>query len=135
VKDDLLLLLESMYLPERRHCLPDFINSIENQQDERASVIFNEQIEFLSELIGIEMNIVRDTTGEDVGDFMWLLKKSKRTLLGRLRLIEAREARKVQANEEKIARNEKFIALSRRKVQAGKGVKSISPCCEDILDL
>lgn len=101
MKDDLLLLLESMFLPERRQCLPEFIKAIEDQQAETASRIFNEQIEFLNKLKGISINIVRDATSEDMNDFTWLLKKSKRTLLGRLRLIEARENRK---EEEKDAR-------------------------------
>ena len=124
MKDDLLLLMESMFLSERRHCLPEFIHAIETQQAEKATKIFHEQIEFLSKLKGVDINIVKNTTGEDMCDFTWLLKKSKRTLLGRLRLIEAREARKAIKDEERI--KSLAAALSRRQIADGKGTKSVS---------
>ena len=104
MKDNLLLLLESMFLPERRHCLPKLIRAIETQQADEATAIFHEQLNFLNKLKGKDINIVRDTTREDMGDFTWLLKKSKRTLLGRLRLADARESRKEANRIAKIRR-------------------------------
>lgn len=93
MKRDNLLLLESMFLPERRHLLPRLIEASTKNNAELATEIFWGQVVYVNALLQ-KMYGVDCALDIDVVEFMELITRSKRTLLGKIRLSEVREIRK-----------------------------------------
>lgn len=86
---DNLLLLESFFCIEQyRQLLPTLIFSLSNQQGKETTALLNAHILELSNRLGVKLEIDREA-------LIKVIKKERKLLLGRLRVLNARSARRV----------------------------------------
>lgn len=85
-KDNLLLLESFFSIEQYRPVLPVLIYNLNNQNSHEQTALLNQHIQEVSVLLGIELQIDRES-------FIDLIKKEKKVLLGRMRMMQGRVSR------------------------------------------